>query len=140
MKTLLILLTLSISCWPLVVNSELYAITESNSFNTNKVEMIKDIKKVHIKSGLEIGKNIYTVRCAICHGENGEGDGKMTKIIYDPSPANLTTSTLTDEDMQLIIHEGGEAVGRSYHMPPWKDELSKSEIFSVMNYIKALRQ
>lgn len=87
----------------------------------------------------EKGRLVYKSRCVLCHGTQGEGDGKMKKIIKDPPPYNLTLSALPDKLLKEIILEGGQAVGRSYHMPPWKDELTEIEIDSVIAYIKSLR-
>ncbi len=90
-------------------------------------------------SMLEKGRRVYKSRCVLCHGEWGKGDGKMSKIIKDPPPFNLTLSGLPDEFLKQIIMQGGKAVGRSYQMPPWKDELSEEEIDSTIYYIKTLR-
>ena len=87
----------------------------------------------------ELGRVVYENRCIICHGESGKGDGKMSKIIKDPPPFNLTASIMPDDYLQMIIVKGGEAVGRSKHMPPWGEELSDIEISSLIRYINQLR-
>ena len=63
----------------------------------------------------------------------------MSKIIKNPPPYNLTLSALPDKYLKQIITQGGRAVGRSYQMPPWKDELSEEEVDSAIIYIKTLR-
>lgn len=88
---------------------------------------------------IKIGQQVYTTRCTLCHGKFGEGDGRMSKILKTPPPADLTASKAPDEYLGAIISKGGEAVGRSKHMPPWGDQLSKSEIKSVILYIKSIR-
>ena len=90
-------------------------------------------------SSVETGRRIYKSRCALCHGETGLGDGKMSKVVKTPPPFNLTLSVMPDAYLAEIIRKGGEAMGRSYQMPPWVDELSESEIVSVIDFIKTLR-
>lgn len=86
------------------------------------------------------GAEIYATRCVLCHGKYGEGDGRMSKILKSPPPANLTRSYLPDDYLTQIIREGGEAMGRSKHMPPWKDQLNDQEISHVIDYLKTIRK
>lgn len=88
---------------------------------------------------VKLGQQIYTTRCTLCHGKFGEGDGRMSKILKSPPPADLTASRAPDAYLATIISKGGEAVGRSKHMPPWGDQLSGSEVNSVILYIKSIR-
>lgn len=92
------------------------------------------------KSSSSLGKDIYKVRCVFCHGETGIGDGRMSKVIKNPPPYDLTKSVLPDIYLKRIINEGGEEVGRSPKMPPWSETLGESEVDSVILYIKSLRQ
>ncbi len=85
------------------------------------------------------GSKIFISRCVLCHGETGKGDGKMSKIIIDPPPFDLTKSNAPYEYLRLIISNGGEQVGRSPQMPPWRDELSLAELDAVISYIQELR-
>lgn len=86
-----------------------------------------------------IGQDIFKNRCALCHGNFGEGDGRMAKVIKNPPPFDLTASRMPQPYLHSIISVGGEAMGRSVQMPPWKDELSTSEIDSVIQYIISIR-
>ncbi len=90
-------------------------------------------------ASLRSGKKIFTHRCTLCHGEYGEGDGRMAKVIKTPPPADLTASRLNKDYLEKIILLGGEGVGRSLQMPPWKDELSTAELESVILYIESIR-
>jgi len=86
------------------------------------------------------GQKIYETRCVLCHGKYGEGDGRMSKLLKTPPPANLIKSRLPEKMVYQIISEGGEGVGRSKHMPPWKDQLNASEINAVVEYLNAMRR
>ena len=86
------------------------------------------------------GAATYQARCVLCHGTIGLGDGRMSKIIKEPPPYNLTLSRAPDEYLKQIILLGGEPMGRSKHMPPWVNELSEVQVESVILYIKSLRK
>lgn len=96
-----------------------------------------------VKSGMKStkakGMQIYMTRCVLCHGKYGEGNGRMKKVVKNPSPADLTASRLPDDYLKKMISLGGQGVERSPQMPPWKDQLSKNEIDSVILYIKSIR-
>lgn len=91
------------------------------------------------KPSLRIGRAVYLGRCKLCHGTEGLGDGKLSRVIKTPPPYNLTRSRLKDSALRNIISKGGEAVGRSPKMPVWEGDLSAPEIDSVIMYIKTLR-
>ncbi|MCV2885704.1 c-type cytochrome [Aestuariibacter sp. AA17] len=100
------------------------------------------LNDVHIKNEtnlLDLGRQVFNTRCTLCHGDYGKGDGRMSKIIKTPPPANLTVSVLPKQYLQDIIEKGGEKVGRSMQMPPWKDQLSEEELESVVEYVYTLR-
>jgi cytochrome c oxidase cbb3-type subunit 3 len=88
----------------------------------------------------ELGFSIFESRCVLCHGINGEGDGRMARVIKNPPPFNLTQSKMPISYLKLIIEKGGEALGRSGQMPPWGDQLSKEEINAVATYLLSLRK
>ncbi|PAJ75543.1 hypothetical protein CJF42_04280 [Pseudoalteromonas sp. NBT06-2] len=93
-----------------------------------------------IKRSVRIGELIFQTRCILCHGKQGRGDGRLSKIIKSPPPANLTISQLPTESMKAIISYGGQNVGRSSKMPPWGDFLTDSEIQALIDYVKTLRE
>lgn len=89
---------------------------------------------------LKLGQNIYKTRCVICHGAEGKGDGKLSRIIKDPPPFNLTQGTASSTYVHDIITKGGMEMKRSARMPPWSGELTPVEIDSVVLYVMSLRQ
>lgn len=88
---------------------------------------------------MRVGRAVFLGRCSPCHGREGMGDGKLSRIIKTPPPFNLTRSRVGDNYLRGIITKGGEAMGRSPKMPPWGGDLTPSEIESVMMYVKTLR-
>lgn len=96
------------------------------------------VVKAHVSE--RAGRNLFKNFCTLCHGANGEGDGKMARIIKNPPPFNLTLSRVPDSYLMDIINKGGEAMGRSPRMPPWFEQLTKEEVQSVILYLKTLRK
>lgn len=86
------------------------------------------------------GKKLFDTRCALCHGAAGQGDGRMSKVINNPPPFNLTKSIMPPSYLKAIITNGGDAMGRSKQMPPWGEQLNNSEINALIKYIVSLRR
>ena len=97
------------------------------------------LASVEISPGKFDGKKIYRARCETCHGASGKGDGRMSRIVRNPSPADLTRSTLSHDQTIAIVSSGGRAQGRSERMPPWGQELLYAELVSVVNYLESIR-
>jgi hypothetical protein len=81
-------------------------------------------------------ETIWKQRCTTCHGEQGKGDGAAA-LALTPKPRDLTLaswqSSVTDEHIEKIVAEGGQAVGLSILMPANPDLAGKPDV------IKALR-
>jgi len=108
--------------------------------DTEKAMILLRKVSANLKPSLRIGRAIFMGRCSLCHGKLGIGDGKMSRIIKDPPPFNLTLSRSPDEYLSELIHKGGGEMGRSPRMPPFGGDLSESDIASVIMFIKTLRQ
>ena len=86
----------------------------------------------------EEGQVVYRRSCSVCHGNLGEGNGPLTKVI-SMSPADHTDATemndISNEELVAIISDGSS--GKTL-MPGWKGILSKSQIEAVVSYIRLL--
>lgn len=88
---------------------------------------------------LEEGKNLYNIYCASCHGEKGDGNGKLYDSGNGPYPA-APANYLKDEFMTATE-------GRYYHaimhgkgvMLSHADKLSHDERWMVIHYIRFLQ-
>jgi mono/diheme cytochrome c family protein len=91
------------------------------------------------KAGLESGKNLYNIQCAICHGEKGDGAGYLVRDDGGKYPVQPAIFTLPE----LITASNG----RYYHaimygknlMGGYSDKLSYEERWDVIHYIRALQ-
>jgi mono/diheme cytochrome c family protein len=87
------------------------------------------------QKSLAAGAQLFHENCASCHGETGVGDGPTGKLLKK-KPANLTESKLMSEesDGSLFwkISEGRPP------MPSWRDDLTKTERWQLVNYVRKL--
>lgn len=78
---------------------------------------------------------LFTMRCATCHGQFGRGDGPGAAGL-DPKPRNyadaLWQKTVTDEDIEKAIVYGGAAVGKSPQMVANPDLQAKPGVVAAL--------
>ncbi len=83
------------------------------------------------------GEKIYKRYCQLCHGENGTGS--PSREAGFPPSSNLVDSEWdhgsTDGDIYTVIENGVEP---EMAMEPWFDRLSETDIWNVVNYLRAL--
>jgi mono/diheme cytochrome c family protein len=87
---------------------------------------------------VQTGSVVFQKYCVLCHGDKADGNGAAAHL-HNPRPANLTISPYSDAYKEVIIRNGGKALGRSAGMPPWGKELSDVEIESVVGYLHTLK-
>ncbi len=85
------------------------------------------------------GNIVFNNYCVLCHGIKADGTGRAAKL-YRPRPANLVLSDKNDQYKELIVRQGGAALGRSEFMPPWGNELTDEQITDVIGYLRSIRQ
>lgn len=79
------------------------------------------------QSAVSAGREVFTVRCAPCHGENAEGR---------VGPSLVDTEWLYGSEAKDVLHSIRE--GRPKGMPKWKTELKPEEIQNVTAYVLSL--
>jgi len=113
--------------------SAVYAYEQDSQSDANAKQYVGDaptlmaLMKDPIK--LKMGQGVFSVRCAACHGTNGEG---------------LSCPNLTDEyyihikkiaDIVDVVSNGR----KNGAMPAWKTQLTPNEIVFVSAYVASLR-
>jgi mono/diheme cytochrome c family protein len=87
------------------------------------------------QKSLNAGAQLFHENFASCHAGTGVGDGPTGKF-RKKKPGNLTKSKLmgkeTDGSLFWEI-----SVGRA-RMPSWKDDLTKTERWQLVNYVRTL--
>lgn len=96
------------------------------------------------EEGPRTGEQIFASTCAVCHGDNGEGDEDWMVRDEDgrlpPPPLNGEGHTWHHSDGVLygIVSEGGLGLGFGSNMPSFKDELTREDIIAALEYVKTL--
>ena len=83
------------------------------------------------------GKELFAIHCQMCHGQTGEGTGPIAAFLINYKPANLTSPVVqskSDGSIFLTITNGLE--GR---MPPLNENLTVSERWDVVNFVRTLQ-
>jgi mono/diheme cytochrome c family protein len=78
----------------------------------------------------EQGKNLYSKKCAACHGADGKGTGPASAA-FSPKPADFTDPAFWKENPDKKITD---AVDDGYELMPPID-LSTDELKAVIAYI-----
>ncbi|HYD61448.1 MAG TPA: c-type cytochrome [Noviherbaspirillum sp.] len=82
---------------------------------------------------------LYRHYCAVCHGENGDGQ-TMAKYALDPPPADFTSDkarkTLFRAHMIEVLKKGAVTKdGMRTAMISWKDHLNQQQMETLADYI-----
>ena len=81
------------------------------------------------------GRTIYLSRCVSCHGEQGRGDGVLSKGLAPPKPRNFVEDEWkygrTAEKALAVVTNGipGTSMGA------WKSSYSSEELREVTGYV-----
>lgn len=78
---------------------------------------------------------IFSTRCATCHGTGGAGNGPGSAGL-NPPPRDFRDpawqASVSDEHLKQIIQYGGAAVGLSAAMPSNPDLIAKPDVVSAL--------
>lgn len=89
------------------------------------------------------GKHLYIKYCAVCHGEQGKGDG-FNAFNLEIKPRDFTDvkymNALGDARLLETVSQGGKGVNKSVLMPSWGGRISKSEQEYIIAYIRHFAQ
>lgn len=87
----------------------------------------------------EAGRAVFLKRCAVCHGETGDGKGRVK---LDPPARDLgdgeRMSRRSDWEIYLVIRDGGKALGLSEKMLPWGNLVSEQELHDLVAFVRTL--
>ncbi len=86
-----------------------------------------DLPLEPVSGDVELGREVYEQHCAVCHGENGEGD--IGPAIGNPAMLALTT----DAFLKYAIENGRDGT----QMPSFTDTLTVEEINGVTAFLRS---
>lgn len=95
------------------------------------------------------GAQLYSINCAMCHGETGDGTGTVSAFLIKKKPANLTSDLVQskpDGSLFMTISNGifnpsntlFPEVEFSGQMPPLNENLTVRERWDVVNFLRTL--
>src|ERR1044072_6944471 len=93
---------------------------------------------------LELGQHTFLAYCAMCHGNQGNGDGEVSSVLRSKgiTVARLNDgqrmSALNKDQIAKIIAEGGAHTGRSNLMPAWGEMLGQEMVDALATYVMTL--
>ena len=107
------------------------------SYNRNKRSLTLDLRSAK-------GKEIFVAKCALCHGEKGDGKGPGA-VNLPLKPADLTdgkmVAEMPDNFWVWRVSEGGLVEpfkSKGSVMPAWKGDLSMNDRWAVTAYAHTL--
>jgi mono/diheme cytochrome c family protein len=87
-------------------------------------------------ASLARGKELFAINCQMCHGVTGEGNGPIAAFLTKFKPANLTSPLIKAfPDGQIFMTITNGVPDR---MPPLNENLTVSERWDVVNYVRTL--
>lgn len=87
---------------------------------------------------LQKGKGIFVSKCQNCHGPEGKGDGPDSNPDKPAADLTLGSHALVNPDGVLFYKVwNGRANPK---MPAFKSELTRDEVWTVVEYVKSLRK
>jgi mono/diheme cytochrome c family protein len=89
-------------------------------------------------ASLKIGGDLFNQNCAVCHGEQGRGNGPAAAglSLKPPDYGNGHLDIHTDGDIFYWIQNG---ISQGSPMPAFKDKLTDDQIWHLVNYVRRLR-
>src|SRR5260370_27086135 len=103
------------------------ALTAQNPNSHNAPASAKELKNPYEGQRLASAKPLYHLRCARCHGENGEGSGNI------PALAGGRAQSASDGELFWYVTKGDVNNG----MPSWST-LPRQQRWQIVTYLRVL--
>lgn len=103
--------------------------------------LLPDLVSAQERGDARNGRELYTEKCVLCHGSQGEGWDWSKKVPKPPIPVpDLAKVAPEQSDKFLfeVIKGGGEAVGKTRFMPPFGFQLTDKEVWDLVAYMRSL--
>src|SRR5207302_4821180 len=126
LKATLRVLAVSLATSALAIPVLLSAVHAQNTNFHNAPASAKELRNPYSGQQLPRAKALYHLRCARCHGENGEGSGNI------PPLANGRAQSAADGEIFWYVTQGDVNNG----MPSWSN-LPKQQRWQIVTYVKS---
>ena len=81
---------------------------------------------------LDLGKKVYSQKCASCHGPDGKGNAAMAAALKTEIKPLAASADKPDAEVRKVLEQGKKP------MPPYGKMLSPAEMDAVLAYTKTL--
>lgn len=86
---------------------------------------------------LQRGGILYSIHCALCHGETAQGAGPLAVFYSDRPPSDLTGPNVAAQFDGTLFRTISQGFGQ---MPSLAENLTPRERWDVINYLRKLEQ
>jgi mono/diheme cytochrome c family protein len=83
-------------------------------------------------SAADVGADLFKQKCAICHGENGAGKGKV------PALGSAEVQQKSDADLKTALEKGAKT--DKGKMPGYGGKLTPEQIDGLVKYMRSLKE
>lgn len=84
---------------------------------------------------LQRGEILYSIHCALCHGDRGQGDGPIEEFYTERPPSDLTAPNIAAQFDGALFRTISQGLGQ---MPSLAENLTPRERWDVINYMRGL--
>ena len=96
--------------------------------------------ELNVEKYEQLGQVLFKTQCSLCHHDTSDRAQKMKKVLPVATDGLVSLSNSDRHYINNIIRNGGEFVGKSASMPPWKDQLTTMEIDALVMYILSIQR
>ncbi|WP_299891286.1 cytochrome c [uncultured Lacinutrix sp.] len=103
----------------------------NEGYELAKTSLVNKLDSTQVN--LALGKELYNIYCAICHGNKGKGQGKLVKREKILGIPNYADREITAGSIYHTIYYGKNTMGS------YANQLSEEERWQVVAYVEKLR-
>lgn len=103
-----------------------------NDYNKSKEIKTSPLDQANKEANLEMGKKLYHQTCAVCHGDNGDGQGSIVKSGAYSGVPTFGERDITVGSVYHVIMYGRNAMG------PYSPQLNQVDRWRVAEYVMSL--
>ena len=81
--------------------------------------------------------DLYSDKCAGCHGDDGKGHTKMGKKYHAPDFTKAKWQAKAKDDELVHVIENGVIEDGKVHMPPWKEKLTPQQVTDLAKFTRS---
>lgn len=105
----------------------------TEGYNLAKANLKSPLDSLNTEKDLAKGMQLYTIYCAICHGDKGDGQGNLVKREKFLGVPNYKDRDITEGSIYHVIYNGLNSMGS------YAAQLNEEERWQVTKYVLELR-